>query len=154
MMARRIIPGFLFLIAVQICIAQTTGKAGFDKFVFGSAPSDYKDIQLEIDEGNTKLYTAKASTPLSGVDFDAVNLTFNSNKLTSVAVKTRNGTGANFLNALKNSYGTPLKSNPAKGVYEWKDDKINLVYEKYSNSQDASASFYSVELYNAMKKKK
>jgi hypothetical protein len=55
---------------------------------------------------------------------------------------------------LKNSYGTPLKSNPAKGVYEWKDDKINLVYEKYSNSQDASASFYSVELYNAMKKKK
>jgi hypothetical protein len=135
-------------------LAQTSGKAGFDKFIFGSSPSDYKDIRLEIDEGNTKLYTSKTHPSVSGVDFDAVNLTFNSNKLTSVAVKTINGTGNNFLKALKDSYGAPAKSNPSTGVYEWKNNQINLIFQKNSNSQDASVSFYSVELYNAMKKKK
>jgi hypothetical protein len=135
---------FLFLFAGLESIAQTSGKAGFDKFIFGSSPSDYKDIKLEIDEGNTKLYISKSRPAVSGVDFDEIQLTFNSNRLTSVTVKTLNGTGGNFLKALKNSYGTPAKSNPSRGVYEWKDDKISLIFQKNADSQDASVSFYSV----------
>jgi hypothetical protein len=142
---------FLILFTGLESVAQTSEKAGFDKFIFGSSPSDYKDLRLEIDEGNTKLYTSKTPPSVSGVDFDAVNLTFNSNRLTSVAVKTIHGTGNNFLNALKSSYGTPVKSNPSTGVYEWKNDKVNLIFQKNAHSQDASVSFYSVD---ATKKKK
>jgi hypothetical protein len=129
------------------------GKAGFENYVFGTAPTEYKNLTLEIDEGGTKLYSATPTTQLPGVQVSDLNITFLKNQLSTVSLRTKNSTGQKLLQTLKENYGEPSKQSAAKGTYEWVGDKLHLVYELNKNSSDATASFYSKEVYNKSGKK-
>jgi hypothetical protein len=141
-----------FLVSAQN--TKTNEKNGFENYIFGTSPGDYKDLVLEIDEGDTKLYTSQNPVQVNGVEFEQVNVTFCKNKLSSVTLKTKNATGTKFLQTLKETYGEPGKSNSAKGNYEWLDQKLHLLYEKLGTTADASISIYSVELFKSQNKKK
>jgi hypothetical protein len=145
---------FLFLLLIPFLgITQNAvEKKGFEKYIFGTSPTDYNDLVLEIDEGDTKLYSTEKPVPLNGVEFEQVHVTFSKGKLTSVAVKTKNSTGSKFLESLKAQYGQPVKANVTKGLYEWKSTQLQLHYEKNQSGQDASASFYSIQPRSGQKK--
>ncbi|MGZ3918914.1 MAG: hypothetical protein ACXVC7_01410 [Bacteroidia bacterium] len=59
------------------------GKAGFENYVFGTSPAEYKNLTLEIDEGNTKLYSAAPTIQVQGVEVSDVNITFLKNQLST-----------------------------------------------------------------------
>ena len=129
------------------------GKAGFENYVFGTPPSQYKNLTLEIEEGNTKLFSALPEINVTGIEISDVNITFLKNQLATICYKTKNSTGKKFLQSLKENYGAPTKSDPAKGNFEWMGDKLHLVYEQNKGNNDATVSFYSKELYSSARKK-
>lgn len=127
--------------------SKMTGKAGFENYIFGTAPGDYKNLTLEIDEGGTKLYSAAPTTQLAGVQVADLNVTFLKNQLCGVSLRTKNATGQKMLKILTENYGEPNKQNIAKGTYEWLGDKLHVIYELNKTNNEATASFYSTEVY-------
>ncbi|MGZ4099134.1 MAG: hypothetical protein ACXVNM_09655, partial [Bacteroidia bacterium] len=75
---------FILLLTVS-CYSQNLkldAANGYNAFKFGSSPKDFKDLTLEIDDGNTKLYTLERPViNIDGIVFDYVRLTFLNNKL-------------------------------------------------------------------------
>lgn len=128
------------------------GKSGFENYIFGTTPAEYKNLTLEIDEGNTKLYSASTKVNMTGVEVADMNITFVKNQLSTICLKTKNSTGQKLLQNLKENYGEPNKSGSLKGSYEWIGDKLHLIYEPVKNGTDATASFYSKEMYTKNKK--
>ena len=123
-------------------------KNGFDAFIFGSTPGEYKNLALEIDEGNVKLFSApKYPLKISEIEFQNINITFVKNKLSCISMQSKNSNGTKLLQVLKETYGEPNKSVPSKGSYEWLSTKVELVYEKSLSSSEATISFSSKEIY-------
>ena len=119
-------------------------KNGFKTYVFGSSPNQYNNLVLEIDEGNTKLYSLDQSNiNHDGAEFEYIRVTFCKDKLSAISLQTKNSTGQKFLTSLKENYGEPVKSNKQKENYEWLSSKCQLVYEKNARSNDATISFYA-----------
>ena len=122
---------------------------GFGTFKFGDAPQVHKNLNLEIDEGATKLYTAHQNAIIiNGIEFENIRVTFCKNKLSVISLETKRWTGVKFLAYLQQSYGTPKM---VKKEYEWMGKKVHLVYEP-SGDKDGIISFYSKEACGATKK--
>ncbi len=140
----------LLLLISFSCISQNKldDKNGFDTYIFGSPPNEYKNLSLEIDEGNVKLYTlTPCAIKMSEIEFQNVNITFIKNKLSAISLQSKNTTGIKLLQILKETYGEPTKSNPTKGNYEWLSAKVELLYEKHPSAKEATISFSSKEIY-------
>ncbi|MBA2612625.1 MAG: hypothetical protein H0U95_11675 [Bacteroidetes bacterium] len=119
-------------------------KNGFKNFLFGTSPAEYKNLILEIDDGNTKLYSLDQSPiRLDDIDFEYLRLTFYKNKLSSISLQTKNANGTKFFQNLKENYGEPVKINKLKENYEWKSTKYQVLYENNEISGDATTSFYT-----------
>ncbi len=121
---------------------------GFNVYIFETPPSNYRDLMIEIDEGNTKLYSLdKDPIVIAGVTFDYLRITFFKNKLSAIAMQTKGGNGARFLQALKEAYGQPTKPKSNKEHYEWVSTRLHLIYEQDPSGKDATISFYNKTLY-------
>jgi hypothetical protein len=114
---------------------------GFGNYKFGTPFSMYTDLNLELDEGDTKLYTSlKKTIHIPGVEFEYIRTTFCKNKLTVLSLETKDGTGTILFQFLQKKYGTPKK---IKKEYEWLGNKVQLTYEPYPTGGDAIINFYS-----------
>lgn len=121
---------------------------GFNVYIFETPPNGYKDLTLEIDEGNVKLYSLdKDPIIIASVEFEYVHISFFKNKLSAIAMRTKNGNGARFLQSLKEAYGQPIKPKANKENYEWSTAKLQLIYEINPSGKDATISFYNKTLY-------
>lgn len=121
---------------------------GFNVYIFETPPSNYRDLMIEIDEGNTKLYSLdKDPIVIAGVNFEYLRITFFKNKLSAIAMQTRGGNGARFLQSLKEAYGQPTKPKPDKEHYEWISSRLHLIYDQNPSGKDATISFYNKALY-------
>jgi hypothetical protein len=127
-------------------IAQVTKldeKNGFMQYKFGSAPSEYKNLSIEIDEGDTKLYSVPGSSiVIDGIDYDYIRITFTKNKLTAISMRTKNSNGQKLFTDLKTLYGEPKLVQKLKH-YEWKGNKVQLVFANLANN-DGAIDFYTV----------
>lgn len=122
---------------------------GFGCYKFGDPPQAHKNLNLEIDEGVTKLYSASQNAiTINGIEFENIRLTFCKNKLFVISLETKRLTGMKFLSYLKESYGTPKIT---RKDFEWMGKKVYLVYEP-SGEKDGIVSFYSREPCGASKK--
>lgn len=113
----------------------------FGDFTFGSSPSEYKNLDLEIDEGDTKLYSS--SSKVEGLELADLNITFTKNKLSGIALRTKNAGGEKLLKTLKDTYGEPVIKSASR--MEWKNAKLQIFFEKDKTGKDASASIYTLE---------
>ena len=114
---------------------------GIGNFVFGTSKEQFKNMTLEIEQGNSQLYTIDSGTlKIDGVQLDYLGVSFIKNKLSTVSVSTKNFTGAAFFKYLKENYGTPIKT---KNQFEWRGKHITIILELYKNNKDASIDFYS-----------
>lgn len=136
-----------FLISVLSSIAQNIKldeKNGFEHYIFGSSPSTYTDLSLEIEEGNVKLYTSSVKQSLArDINYENVSVTFNKNRLSAITIKSSGESAATFLTKLKEMYGEPNKSTKEKGKYEWQGKKVYLLYESNLKANQATINFYS-----------
>jgi hypothetical protein len=119
-------------------------KKGFRDFLFGTAPGRYQNLMLELNEGNTKLFTLQENT-IDGIDYDYIRLTFHKDKLSVISMKTKGSNGERLLKYLTNEYGEPAQKDTIKNKYTWSGNKIRLVYEGKNN--DATVSFYNDAIY-------
>jgi len=138
---------FFFFLLIYGCFAYTTsgGKldecSGIGSFTFGAPKEQYKNMTLEIEQGNSQLYTADSGAlKVEGVQFDYLGVSFIKNKLSAISVSTKNSTGAAFFKFLKDNYGAPIKN---KNMFEWRGMHITIVLELYKNNKDATVDFYS-----------
>ena len=114
---------------------------GIELYKFGTSPEKYAHLELEIVEGNTKLFNADpGELKIDSVVFSYVRLTFIKNQLSTIAFATRNNSLTPLMNYLKNKFGTPVKN---KNEYVWKSTKLKLLLEPINNHQDAAVNFYS-----------
>jgi hypothetical protein len=136
----------LVILFPLLAVSQNTKldqKNGFDQFKFGSSPSEYKNLAIEIDEGDSKLYSvAGSSIVIDGIEYDYIRITFTKNKLSAISMRTKNSTGNTLLTNLKSSYGEPKFVAKAKH-YEWKGNTIQLVYAGVQNN-DGVFDFYKL----------
>lgn len=118
---------------------------GFKQFVFGTSPAEYKNLTLEIDEGNLKLYSLNQAGKIDGIEFEYIHLTFCKNKLSAISLKTKNLTGEKLLRSLIEENGAPTKSLPQNDKYEWANKKVQLLFDS-SNGKDAAMDLYNNKL--------
>ncbi len=113
---------------------------GFDKFVFGAPKESFKDLVLEIEEGDSRLYTIDPkSISVPGVEFEYIRVSFIKNKLATIAMLTKDSTRGAFFQILKANYGTPSKTNRN---YEWIGKNVRIIYEPYKKGGEAAIDFY------------
>lgn len=116
-------------------------SSGFEGFRFGTPKEAYRNLTLEVEEGNSRLYTMSPNEiKIEGVQFESIRLTFINNKLSVIALSTKNATGQTFLNFLKDQYGNPV--NNKRNQYCWKKTDMNIVFELSKNKKDAYIDFY------------
>ncbi|MBS1634478.1 MAG: hypothetical protein JST26_01060 [Bacteroidetes bacterium] len=124
-------------------------KNGFGIYIFGSSPNTYKDLYLEIQEGNTTLYSSDEDyIKVDGVKFDYVRVTFIKNKLAAIAMGTKDKSGFKMYQYLIDNFGKPLQ---LKKSAEWNGSKVQLSFEKTADSNDAVITLYSKEIYGDQK---
>lgn len=146
---------FSLLILSLIGFGQSIGKLdennGFMQYKFGTAPENYKELSIEIQEGDTKLFSASNTSQLNGIEFEYTRVTFFKDKLYDVTLKSKNAGATKLLQNLIESYGKPLL---VKGNYEWQGKKVLLVYQKFKGENDAVISFTSKDISQHGKNKK
>ena len=121
---------------------------GFGAYKFGTPPSQYSDLNLEIDEGKTKLYSSVDNfINVKDTKVNSIQITFCRNMLSAISLTTEKKTGTNLLDFLIGKYGAPKK---AKGNYEWLGKKVQLLYEPI-DAFDAKVTFYSRDIYEHKK---
>jgi hypothetical protein len=121
-------------------------KNGWAHFKFGTPPSHYENLALEMEEKNTKLYSIdQTKINIDGIDFEYIQLTFHFNKLVTISLKTKNAMEDKFLKILKENFGSPIKSNLSEKVYEWSTQKILLTFADNGFFKDATVDFYYKE---------
>lgn len=140
----------IFLLPL-IGLAQNTKlekQNGFANYTFGSMPTSFNGLTLEMEEAHTKLYSVD-QTPIviDGIEFEFVRLTFHYNKLAIISLQTKNAMEDKFLNILKEKFGEPNKSNAKTGTYEWLSNKIQLTFADNGYHKDATIDFYWKESY-------
>lgn len=123
---------------------------GFEKFVFGTSPANYQNLTLEIDEGNTKLYSVDAIPQINGAQLHYVRLTFCRNQLSAISIATKNSSASQFLHYLLDNFGPPAT---VKGNSEWASKNVHLIYEPGNSKKDAVISYYSNVICNQSTKK-
>lgn len=138
----------ILLLLPLIGLSQTNSKLltakGFKNYLFGTSPNDYQNLVLEIEEGNTKLYTLnEPGLVIDGVEVEYLRVTFTKNKLSDISIQSRNSTGKKLLQNLRENYGEPTRVNKTKKSYEWTNDKLQLLYESNVAGSDATVSFSS-----------
>lgn len=117
---------------------------GFGNYKFGTSPAQYKDLMIELDEGKTQLYSATDNyVPVKDVKAANIRITFCKNQLAAICIKSKQGTGVNFLQHLTEKYGAPKK---VKDNYEWLSQKVQLLYEPIEG-KDGAVTFYSRAIY-------
>jgi hypothetical protein len=121
---------------------------GFDKYKFGTAPTNFQNLNIELDEGTTKLYSSNELPQLNGVQLEYLRLTFCKNQLSAISIATKNGSAAKLMHYLLDNYG-PAKS--VKKNSEWQGKKVYLIYEPVGTGKDAIVSYYSNEICKARK---
>jgi hypothetical protein len=127
-------------------LSQTNSKLlaakGFKNYLFGTSPNDYQNLVLEIEEGNTKLYSLnEPGLVIDGVEVEYLRVTFTKNKLSDISIQSRNSTGKKLLQNLRENYGEPTRVNKLKKSYEWKNEKLQLLFESNVAGSDATVSF-------------
>ena len=121
---------------------------GFGAYKFGTPPSHYTDLNLEIDEGKTQLYSSIDNyIPVKGTKISSVQITFCKKQLSAISLTTDKKTGTAFLDYLIEKYGSPKK---VKENYEWLGKKVQLLYEPI-DAFDAKVTFYSRDIYEHKK---
>jgi hypothetical protein len=141
---------FLLFFYCHVAFTQELDQAnGFENYKFGTSAVIYKDLTLEIDEGNTKLYSLNTLPQINGAQLAYVRLTFCKNQLSAISIATKNSTAPKFLHYLIGNFGP---ANCAKKNSEWKSKKVYLIYEPSVN--DAIISYYSNEVCKSISKKK
>lgn len=122
---------------------------GLEIYKMGTPFEIYKDLNIEIEEGNTKLYSCdNTSVKIAGIEFEYIRVTFCKNKLCAISLATKNSSGNKFFQYLQKNYGQPKKT---KENYEWMGNKIQLTYEFNGSDKDGIVSFYSRENYERKK---
>jgi hypothetical protein len=116
---------------------------GFEKYKFGAAPSNFKNLSIELDEGATKLFSANELPQVNGVQLEYLRLTFCKNQLSVISIATKNGSAAKLMHYLQDNFG-PAKS--VKKNSEWQGKKVYLIYEPIGAGKDAIVSYYSNEI--------
>ncbi len=145
---KKIIPLMLLPVLMIGQTAKLNEKKLFKNYAFGTTPDNYKNIVLEEDRGNTKLYSyKKPNLKINGVELKYLRLVFFKNKLSGISVRTKNRNGCKLFQSLKENYGTPGKSDYTEKKYKWEGNKTQLVYEKCNAEPDALVSFYSYTVY-------
>ena len=147
-------PIAIFLVSCFFCFNSTNedlDKAnGFEKFIFGTPPANYQNLSLEIDEGNTKLYSVNVMPQINGAELNYVRLTFCKNQLSAISIATKNSSAPKFMHYLLDNFGPPAT---VKGNSEWKSKKVHLIYEP-SGGNNAIVSYYSNEVCKKITKAK
>ena len=119
----------------------TVNNSGFEGFKFGTPKEAYRNLTFEFEEGNSRLYTANPNEiKITGVQFESVRLTFIKNKLSAIALSTKNATGPNCFSFLKEHYGDPVNK---KNQYCWNKPDMTIVFELSKNKKDAYIDFYA-----------
>lgn len=114
---------------------------GIDRFVFGTPKEQFKNITLELEQGNAQLYTMNASAlKIPGVEISDLRISFIKNRLSAISIVTKNASSAALLKYLKNTYGNPTKH---KNQLEWSGKHVDITFELYGNSKVAALDFYS-----------
>lgn len=115
---------------------------GFENYKFGTSEKLYKNLTLEIEEEDIQLYNVNSNylNIIHEVQFEYIRITFTKNKLSAIALSTKDRTGSAFFKYLKNNYGNPMK---IKNTYEWLGKNVRIVYEPYKKSDDGIVDFYS-----------
>jgi hypothetical protein len=140
---RKLLLAILFPVLAVSQNTKLDQKNGFDQFKFGSSPSEYKNLTIEIDEGDSKLYSVNGSSlVMDGIEYDYIRITFTKNKLSAISMRTKNSTGNTLLTNLKASYGEPKFVQKLKH-YEWKGNNVQLVYASVPKN-DGVFDFYKV----------
>ena len=142
---------FFFILLPILGIAQNSNldkKNGWAHFKFGTPPSHYENLTLEMEEKNTKLYSVnQPKINIDGVDFEYIQLTFHFNKLAIISLKTKNASEDKFLKILKENFGPPIKSNLSEKVFEWSGHKVLLTFGDNGFMKDATVDFYYKDSY-------
>jgi hypothetical protein len=114
---------------------------GIDRFVFGTPKEQFKNMTLELEQGNAQLYTMNPEVlKLPGVQIEDLRISFIKNKLSAISLTTKNASGAGLFKYLKETYGTPTKN---KNQFEWIGKQASIVFELYKNNKDAAVDVYS-----------
>jgi hypothetical protein len=114
---------------------------GFSKYQFGSSISEYADLKLLVAEGNLKSFLVSAPATINGIELAYIRLTFYNDKLSDIAMCTKNKTGEKLLRFFQDKYGS-TKANDK--MYEWSGQKVKLIYELVNHSKDAEIFFYDL----------
>jgi hypothetical protein len=142
----------LFFCAFSITNPELDKANGFENFKFGTTPAEYKNLNLEIDEGTTKLYSLNTLPQINNAQLEYVRLTFCKNRLSAISIGTKNSSASKFMHYLLDNFG-PAKTT--KQNSEWKSQKVHLIYEQDSSGKDAIINYYSNEICkNSVKDKK
>ena len=130
----------LMVPALWLAMANAVNNNGFEKFKFGTPKETYRNLTLEMEEGNSSLYTANPDEiKKTGVQIESVRLTFTKNKLSAIALSTKNATGLSCFRFLKEHYGEPVNQ---KNHYCWNKTDMTVVFELSKNKKDAYIDFY------------
>jgi hypothetical protein len=130
------------LIIPVLCFvfSNTVNSSGFEGFKFGTPKEAYRNLTFEFEEGNSRLYTASpGEIKIAGVQFESIRLTFINNKLSAIALSTKNATGLSCFRFLKEQYGDAINK---KNQYYWNKPEMNIVFELSKNKKDAYIDFY------------
>jgi hypothetical protein len=116
---------------------------GFDKYKFGAPPTTFQNLNIELDEGATKLYSSGDLPQIPGVQLEYLRLTFCKNQLSAISIATKNNSASKLMHYLLDNYG-PAKS--IKKNSEWQGKKVYCIYEPVGAGKDAIVSYYSNEI--------
>jgi len=136
---------FFFLTLSLSSFVQTGNEQlnGFKEFTFGTTHEKYRNLVLELVDGDIELYTLNTDNlKIDGISFSYFRLTFNKRKLSVISIHTKNNGGSAFLKLLTKTYGE-IKLAKSKKNSQWKNLKMTLIYESSKNGKEAIVSFYS-----------
>jgi hypothetical protein len=121
-------------------VLNTLNSGGLEGFRFGTPKEAYRNLTFEVEEGRSRLYTANPDEiKIAGVQFETIRLTFINNKLSVIALSTKNATATNCLRFLTKQYGNPINK---KNQYCWNKPDMNIVFELSKSRKDAYIDFY------------
>jgi hypothetical protein len=137
--------GFVQILIIPVMLYGSVlngdNSSGFEGFRFGTPKEAYRNLTLEVEEGNSRLYTVSPNEiKIDGVQLESIRLTFINNKLSVIALSTKNATGLACLSFLREQYGNPV--NNKRNQYCWKKTDMNIVFELSKNKKDAYIDFY------------
>lgn len=117
-------------------------KNGFRNYHFGDDISQFQDLKVVEDDGDSKFYSStNENLKVGGADLKDITYGFYKGKLANVFIKTPGLTDSRaLLDALKAQYGRPFQPNQFMQRYSWLGKNVYLNYDE--NSIDGTAKVY------------